>query len=266
MKASSYAYVSARLCALNIDSAAACRIPTAADIKIDTNWAEGFTVNQMDTFNKDDSHVYARAAFAAFMSNIGATSEKVCKTLVKILDLEASLQESMQRFEVKEPWQALYKLRKEVYYKEFATVEAIVSQRYAHNVGNLIRTAESGIPIGVATSSKTDDAERVLDALGIRKFIKVVNGADKVQFPKPKPEIYLKTAKALNANPENTMVFEDSKNGLTAAVAAGMKVIAVANPFTQGQLRAQDVLQQDQIVYDIGELPAMIVKMAKAEF
>ena len=39
---------------------------------------------------------------------------------------------------------------------------------------------------------------------------------------KPDPEIFLNCAKALNVEPENCLVLEDSKNGIIAAKNAGM--------------------------------------------
>ena len=210
--------------------------------------------------DKEDSNEYARTAFSAFMNNIGGTSEMVCRSMIKLLDMEEALEETKKRFEVKEAWEALYKLRKEVYYKEFATEVNVLKQKYNHNLGNLLKTYSKGVPIGVATSSRTADAERVLKILGVRDCIKVLNGADKVEKPKPNPDIYLKTAKELGVDPNQVLVFEDSLNGIKAAVKAGTNVIAVANMFTKAQLKEQKVLSQDQIVYDVKDLPSMIEK------
>ena len=44
---------------------------------------------------------------------------------------------------------------------------------------------------------------------------------------KPAPDIFLETAKLLGTSPNDCFVFEDSTNGVKAAVAAGMKCIGV---------------------------------------
>eukprot|EP00051_Salpingoeca_urceolata_P013111 m.163880 g.163880 ORF g.163880 m.163880 type:complete len:297 (+) comp17700_c0_seq1:230-1120(+) len=196
----------------------------------------------------------ADKAMTVFKNNIGATSETVSRAMVTEMGLEPKLQAALERFQVSEPWEALYKLRKETYYDTFATPENIGAAGYAHNLDTLRTAAAQGLPVAVATSSSTADAERVVQALGVRDHLRVVNGRDTVEHPKPAPEIYVKTAADLGIKGEGLarcLVFEDSVTGVTAACAAGCAVIAVANPFTEESLRAQTVLDQRWVVYDV---------------
>lgn len=268
LKASSYAYAARTLCECNkIDSEGMIDPSTPA---------HALAAARMERHNKQvDSNVdesaqqshtqqCADAAFQSFMDNIGGTSEMVARAIVDKLDLTEKLRPHMLRFQVDQPWQALYKLRKEVYFQRFATPEKIREAAYAHNLNTLAAASAAGIKLAVATSSKTADAKRVLDSLGITDKFNAINGADSVQHPKPDPEIYLKTAKQLGVEPQQCMVFEDSLNGLTAAVKAGMNVVAVANAFTKSQLQTQTILDQKWIVYDIVTLPAAIHKRAAA--
>lgn len=74
----------------------------------------------------------------------------------------------------------------------------------------------------VATSSDRKKAEFMLkNADLINKFDFLICG-DEVTNGKPDPEIFLKAAEKLNVEPKNTMVLEDSYNGLRAAKSAGM--------------------------------------------
>ena len=56
------------------------------------------------------------------------------------------------------------------------------------------------------------------------------------------------------------LVFEDSVTGLTAALKAGMQVIAVPNPFSKPLLKAQKLLSQDAIAYDLKQLDEIVAK------
>lgn len=46
---------------------------------------------------------------------------------------------------------------------------------------------------------------------------------------KPAPDVYIETAKKLGISPKECIVVEDSKNGVIAAKAAGMKCIGFQN-------------------------------------
>lgn len=63
---------------------------------------------------------------------------------------------------------------------------------------------------------------------------------DDVNFAKPDPEIYLRTASRLGLFPRQCVVIEDSVAGLAAAKAASMHCIAVTNTFPGEALRAAD--------------------------
>ncbi len=47
---------------------------------------------------------------------------------------------------------------------------------------------------------------------------------------KPAPDVYLAAAEKMGVDPAKSAAVEDSSNGLRAATAAGMTVIAVPNP------------------------------------
>jgi pseudouridine-5'-monophosphatase len=89
-----------------------------------------------------------------------------------------------------------------------------------------------GVPIAVATSS-----ERRLFDLKTRPhaffdaFGAVVCGDDpRVTAKKPAPDIFLAAARDLGAEPSRCIVIEDSPAGVAAALAAGMRVIAMPDP------------------------------------
>ncbi len=89
------------------------------------------------------------------------------------------------------------------------------------------------VPLGVATS--TDARLFGIKTQGHREWFSifgaVVCGDDpRVKDGKPAPDIFLVAARELDASPSTCVVFEDSPLGVAAALAAGMRVIAVPDP------------------------------------
>jgi HAD superfamily hydrolase (TIGR01509 family) len=83
--------------------------------------------------------------------------------------------------------------------------------------------------LGLATSAARPVAETVLDRANWRRFFQVVVSADDVARGKPEPDVYLRALELMRADPRSTEAIEDSTNGIRAAHAAGLRVIAVPN-------------------------------------
>jgi beta-phosphoglucomutase-like phosphatase (HAD superfamily) len=99
------------------------------------------------------------------------------------------------------------------------------------------------IPKAVASSSKRDWVTRHLTGRGLGDTFGVVCCAEDVEHAKPFPDLYLLACEKLNVQPSRAVALEDSPNGIRAAKAAGLTVIAIPNPLTQ-QL---DLSQADEI-------------------
>ena len=91
----------------------------------------------------------------------------------------------------------------------------------------LARLQQLKIPRAVATSSSGAKARRILQKTGLMRFIQHVTGGDEVTAGKPAPDVYIDAAKKLGITPKHCLAFEDSNNGVTAALAAGMRVIQI---------------------------------------
>lgn len=90
-----------------------------------------------------------------------------------------------------------------------------------------------GIPQAVATSS--DHRMFKLKTANHQKwfsiFDSVITGdSPGIEHGKPAPDIFLKAANQLGANPEQCLVFEDAPSGIEAALRANMQVIAIPDP------------------------------------
>lgn len=86
---------------------------------------------------------------------------------------------------------------------------------------------EGGYKIGLATSSYQRIIHAVLNKLNIEKYFDQVHSAEFETYGKPHPAVFLTTAEKLHVHPTECLVIEDSFNGVIAAKAARMKVIAV---------------------------------------
>jgi len=91
----------------------------------------------------------------------------------------------------------------------------------------LVQLQLQGMPMAVATSSKTQRARDKLNNCGLLDYFSFIVGGDQVAQSKPQPDIYLKAAAKLAVSPVHCLAFEDSKNGVKAAFAAGMTVVQI---------------------------------------
>ena len=100
-------------------------------------------------------------------------------------------------------------------------------------------------PLGLATSSNREIIDIVVEVGGFEDLLKVTVSSEEVERGKPAPDVYLETTRRMGVDPQRTAAVEDSTNGLLAAKAAGMRVIAIPNdahPPAEEGLAAADVV------------------------
>lgn len=86
------------------------------------------------------------------------------------------------------------------------------------------------IPAAIVTSSGDEKMERLFAMIpGFKDYFKVVVTDSWVTAGKPAPDCYLAAAKALDVDPADCWVFEDSFNGLKSGRAAGAHVVAITS-------------------------------------
>jgi HAD superfamily hydrolase (TIGR01509 family) len=100
----------------------------------------------------------------------------------------------------------------------------------------LAAVAERGAQVVLATSSKEEDLDRLLGALGAPDGViaDIVHG-DMVGSSKPAPDIFAVALEHLRLHPEQTLVVGDTKWDIEAAAKLGIDVVAV---LTGGTTRA----------------------------
>ena len=92
------------------------------------------------------------------------------------------------------------------------------------------------MPRAVATNSRTHAAHKHLAEAGILHHFDPahIHGRDRVERPKPAPDLFLHAAQGLGAHPSRCLVFEDSDPGAAGALAAGMTVVLVPDQRAPG--------------------------------
>ncbi len=94
---------------------------------------------------------------------------------------------------------------------------------------------EHGIRVGIATSNSRQLVENFVSSHRLDEYFTSIKTCCDVQKGKPAPDIYLAVAGELCVKPENCLVFEDIIPGILAAKAAGMKVCAVYDKYSEHQ-------------------------------
>ena len=105
-----------------------------------------------------------------------------------------------------------------------------------------VRRIAERVPIAVASGARRAQVEAVLAAAGLRDLFGAVVCAEDVSRGKPDPEVFLSAACRLGVVPGTALVFEDSAQGVAAAVAAGMRCVAVEGTFAASPLQAAGAL------------------------
>jgi len=84
-----------------------------------------------------------------------------------------------------------------------------------------------GVPYAIASASPMSIIDCVVDTMNWRTFIPNLYTADVVPLGKPAPDVYLYACGQLGIVPSASLAIEDSPNGATSAVRAGMTCYAV---------------------------------------
>jgi HAD superfamily hydrolase (TIGR01509 family) len=99
--------------------------------------------------------------------------------------------------------------------------------------------------LGLASGSERAVVDAVLSIRDLRRYFSATVTVSEVHRGKPAPEMFLRTAELLGVAPAECWVIEDSKPGVTAALAAGMRVIAITNTHPADELRRATVVVEN---------------------
>ncbi|HEY6169758.1 MAG TPA: HAD family phosphatase, partial [Verrucomicrobiae bacterium] len=119
----------------------------------------------------------------------------------------------------------------------------------------LLEKAAQRFLLGLASGSRHPTINSVLALRNLRRHFRAIVSSEDVPRGKPAPDIFLRTAQLLGAEPARCCVVEDSAAGVVAARAAGMTVIAITN-----SLPAEKLAHAHHVVATPAEIERLIFK------
>ncbi len=124
-------------------------------------------------------------------------------------------------------------------------------------VSRLLNILKGKLKMALATSAPPENIDLILGELNLKECFDCVVSGHEVAESKPSPGIYSLAAQKLGADPRNCIVIEDSPLGVKAALAAGMKCLAVSNSHP-----AQDLAEASAVVSTLeGIGPTTLITM-----
>jgi len=117
-----------------------------------------------------------------------------------------------------------------------------------------------GVTLGVCTTSNPKFIDAVLDLMGPERkaAFAFVHAGDVVKRKKPDPEIYELAKQSLGLPAHECIVIEDSRNGLLAAVGAGLPTLITTSTYTVDE----DFREAARVVPELGDEPTVNVRLA----
>ena len=136
--------------------------------------------------------------------------------------------------------------RKAAYYRDTIEKRTTVFP----GVKQLVPALAERFPLAIASGALRDEIELILQSITLRSCFQVIVSAEDIAEGKPHPEIFVKALAKLNRTApkddpirsSQSLVVEDSKDGILAAHRAGIKCLAVSNSYPAKELRAAEAV------------------------
>ena len=205
------------------------------------------------------SDVTEGAVANAYKEVVGLSRQEVSEYVLRSFHLEDAARKRMQKDDGGEPWKALAREHVANYIGMIETPGLLDKYKCPYNAGLLDYVKRGGFRVGLATLSHRPETEKILEILGLRGMFDVIATREDVEKGKPDPGVYLLVAHQLGVTPQESLVIEDSVNGIRAALAAGMACIAVTSNITRQSVHESGLVAKQWIVDE----PAFLMTVAR---
>jgi HAD superfamily hydrolase (TIGR01509 family) len=118
----------------------------------------------------------------------------------------------------------------------------------------------AGITLAICSTSNEKAVNRIADVMLGKKRKKKFAGifaGDVVSAKKPDPAVYLLAKEQLDLDPDQSVVIEDSRNGLLAAKGAGMHCVITKSFYT----KEEDFSEAELAVDELGDKPQVNITL-----
>ncbi len=137
-------------------------------------------------------------------------------------------------------------------YQHLAYDEVDYSKLEMKDASETLRKLKENYLLALVTASNKDKLSKVFDQLHWWNIFDVVIDEDMGLPVKPDPQVYLKAMELLNVTSKECIIIEDSCNGIKAAKAARVKVIAKReNRYTVDQSNADEFIDDLSEIIDV---------------
>jgi beta-phosphoglucomutase len=201
-----------------------------------------------------DNTPYHFKSWQAFYKNhgLGELAESTYKTSISGVPIIETLRGLFP--DVDDATLKSYLNEKETYYREIYAPFL----RPINGLENFLsEMKDAGVKMAMASSATMEDINFILNKIPIRNDFEAIIDGSRVTKGKPNPQIFLKAAEELNADPADCVVFEDSLAGIKAANAAGMKVVAITTGHKAAQLQPSNLVIDDYSTLTVQQLAAL---------
>jgi HAD superfamily hydrolase (TIGR01509 family) len=121
-----------------------------------------------------------------------------------------------------------------------------------------LRFARDNFKVGLASGSYKELLYLAVRSNNWEMFFDEIISSDDLDKGKPHPDIYLEIMNRLNVTPSESVVLEDSRDGIKAGVAAGANVIAV--PSKGGQVPQNVIDTESYVISTLEDFPKVITE------
>lgn len=133
--------------------------------------------------------------------------------------------------------------KKNVHFFDISERDGLKMMPHVQNL--LTQAKEASYKIALATGGNRNKVNFILKHLKLEEYFDAIVTSDDIAKGKPDPEIFLKAAKKLGVNPEETLVWEDAPLGVEAAKNGNFKCVAIT---TSQQGNKKGLERADKII------------------
>jgi beta-phosphoglucomutase len=129
-----------------------------------------------------------------------------------------------------------------------------------------LTAVSAAVPVAIASGALRHEIEQILDAAGLRALVPVIVAAGETPRGKPAPDPFAKAVDLMSRragrriDPSRVVAIEDSRSGLQAARAAGLRTLGLATSYPAACLQEAEHVLSDISQVTLERLDALAAR------